>query len=484
MTQEIAASDVILHPAFQRTSRNWLRSIIASQEFGVAVILAAMCLYLSLKTNSFTLPQNISNVILAFSWIAIAAFGQTLVIITGGIDLSTGSVMALSGLAAAYFISGDKSPWAVHAISDKGREIMVVDNQYVPIALLAGCVMGMFLGMINGLLVAWGGLPAFIATLGMMSVARGFCYGLLKGQPVRQLNSGFRSIGQDELSLNMHLGPVHVDLGYDLPYPTIIMVVLVIIVTVFLTRLVWGYRIYAIGGNEQAAQLSGINTRHVKLLAFSLSGLLAGIGGTLMTARIGVAAPTAANGYELDAIAAVFIGGASVKGGKGTIIGTLIGAATMQVLRNGLNLVGADVYWQPAAIGFVIIMAIMLDRARSNPQVQAYFHQLEGRIAVVSVLLAAIVSFIAALVYGLGADAMISVLITLPFFSVVYFFFYRGVVNPIDTPWKRWTYAGLSLVLSVVILLAVWAVVRFVVIRLLQPKMDARDGGTLQSASL
>lgn len=485
MTQEIsAASDIISsRPVLQRTSRNWLRSIVSTQEFGVAVVLAIMCLYLSWKTDSFTLPQNISNVILAFSWIAIAALGQTLVIITGGIDLSTGSVMALSGLAAAYFISGDKSPWAVPAISDKGREIMVVDNQYVPVALLAGCMMGLFLGMINGLLVAWGGLPAFIATLGMMSVARGFCYGLLKGQPVRQLNSGFRSIGQDELALRMHIGPLHFDLGYSLPYPTIIMLVLVVIMAVFLTRLVWGYRIYAIGGNEQAAQLSGINTRHVTLLAFSLAGLLAGIGGTLMTARIGVAAPTAAQGYELDVIAAVFIGGASVKGGKGTMIGTLIGAATMQVLRNGLNLVGADVYWQPAAIGFVIIMAIMLDRARSNPQVQAYFRQLEGRIAVASVLLATLVAFVGSLIYGLGADSMLTILLTLPFCAVVYFFFYKGIVAPIDTPWRRWTYAGLALLLSAAILLVMWVVVRVVALRLLQPRLKARGEETLQSAS-
>ncbi|KAB2853708.1 MAG: ABC transporter permease, partial [Anaerolineae bacterium] len=158
--------------------------------------------------------------------------------------------------------------------------------------------------------------------------------------------------------------------------PTIIMIIIVIVMTIFLSRTIWGYRIYALGGNEQAAQLSGINTRRVKLLAFTLSGLMAGIGGTLMTARLGVAMPTAAQGYELDAIAAVFIGGASVKGGKGTMIGTLIGAATMQVLRNGMNLRGVDAYWQPAAIGFVIIMAIVLDRARQDPRTAAFFKKL------------------------------------------------------------------------------------------------------------
>ncbi|MBZ0319216.1 MAG: ABC transporter permease [Anaerolineae bacterium] len=352
----------------RQATRLWLRSIISGQEAGVFVILVLMCVYLWRSTDTFTGPQNVSNVILAFSWIAIAAFGQSLVIIAGGIDLSTGSVMALSGLAAAYFISGDQSPWAVKTISETGREIMVVDSQYVPVALLAGCAMGAFIGFVNGLLVARGGLPPFIATLGMMSIARGVCYGWAKGWPFRGFNSDFREIGQGELELPL--------VDYNLPYPTIIMIIIVIVMTIFLSRTIWGYRIYALGGNEQAAQLSGINTRRVKLLAFTLSGLMAGIGGTLMTARLGVAMPTAAQGYELDAIAAVFIGGASVKGGKGTMIGTLIGAATMQVLRNGMNLRGVDAYWQPAAIGFVIIMAIVLDRARQDPRTAAFFKKL------------------------------------------------------------------------------------------------------------
>lgn len=348
--------------SFGQASRKWWRGIISGQEIGVFIVLMTMILYLTYKTDTFTSSQNIRNITLSFSWIAIAAFGQTLVIITAGIDLSTGSVMGLSGLAAAYFISGDKSPWAV----DTATGTMAVAQQYVPIAVLAGCAMGIFLGAINGALIAWGGLPPFIATLGMMSVARGFCYGWTKGWPFRQLNDQFREIGQANIPL----------LGYELPYPTLIMLILAVIMTIFLTRTIWGYRIYALGGNEQAAELSGINTRHVKLMAYSLAGLLAGIGGTLMTARLGVAAPTAAQGYELDVIAAVFIGGASVKGGKGTMVGTLIGAAIMQVLRNGLNLLGYDPYWQPAAIGFTIILAIMFDRARQDPRLRAQLRSL------------------------------------------------------------------------------------------------------------
>lgn len=276
--------------------------------------------------------------------------------------------MALSGLTAAYFISGDQSPWAVRQITETNRESMAVASQYIPIALLAGCAMGAVLGMMNGILVGWGGLSAFIATLGMMSIARGVCYGWAEGQPFRQLNNDFREIGQGELQLPL--------VSYRLPYPTIVMVVLVVVMTIFLTRTIWGYRIYALGGSEQGAELSGINIRQVKLIAFTLSGLMAGIGGTLMTARLGVAMPTAAEGYELDVIAAVFIGGASIKGGKGTMIGTLIGAATMQVLRNGMNLRGVDTYWQPAAIGLVIIVAIVFDRLRQDPRLSAFFKTL------------------------------------------------------------------------------------------------------------
>jgi ribose transport system permease protein len=364
----------------RRGGHSWWRGIVSGQEIGVLILLLVGCVYFYYYTDSFTSPENISNVILAFSWIAIAAFGQSLVVIIGGIDLSTGSVMALAGLAAAYIVSGDESPWAVKQITATGREIMVVDNQYVIVALLAGCATGLVVGFINGILVAWGNLPPFIATLGMMSIARGLCYGLLKGEPIRQLSAEFRNIGQNELQLTIHRGLININLGYEIPYPTLIMIALVIVMTIFLTRTIWGYRIYALGGNEQAAQLSGIDTRRIKLLAFSLSGLLAGIGGTLMTARLGVAAPTAAQNYELDVIAAVFIGGASVKGGKGTMFGAMVGAATLQVLRNGLNLSGFDAYWQPVATGSVVIIALLFDRIRQDPRVSMAFSRLFGQI--------------------------------------------------------------------------------------------------------
>lgn len=489
MTQLATEVNGTRSPNTRSASYRWLRNIITGQDIGVFLILLLAIVYLSWKTDTFTTEQNIRNVTLSFSWIAIAAFGQTLVIITAGIDLSTGSVMALSGLAAAYFISGDKSPWAVPETLESGREVMTVSSQYVVVGLLAGCAMGLFLGAINGSLIAWAGLPPFIATLGMMSIARGFCFGWSEGWPFRQLNEDFRKIGQGELSV----------IGWDVPYPTVIMLVLALVMTIFLLRTVWGYRIYALGGNEQAAELSGINTRHVKLLAYSLAGLLAGLGGTLMTARLGVAAPTAAQGYELDVIAAVFIGGASVKGGKGTIVGTLFGAGLMQVIRNGLNLTGFDAYWQPAAIGFVIIVAIMLDRARQNPQVAAYFRQVEGRVAVVSVLLMCIAAFVLSLALGNGADAMIWFMAAVPVFSVLYFFYYRSSVYDLNLEAIDWVsivvYLGLAALVPAgltllggdsvndavmigleglgvcVVLLVLWVVMR----RVLQPIFKAEE---------
>lgn len=315
-----------------------IRRLLSGQEIGILIILLLMGTFLALRTTTFLTGDNIFNVMRAFSWIAIAGFGEIFVIIIAGIDLSVGSIMALAGLVTAMALVAGLPIW---------------------LCILIGMAVGALIGLLNGLLVSRGHLPAFIATLGTMSIARGFCYGLTNGQPVQNLPPAFRVIGQGSLPL----------FGLNIPYPVFIMFALALIVGIFLSRTIWGYRIYALGGNEQAARLSGINTTRIKLLVFTLSGLLAGIGGILMTSRLNVAAPTAAMGYELDVIAAVFIGGASTSGGSGTILGVLVGAAIMQVLRNGLVLLGFPAYWQPAAIGTVILIALMLDQVRRRRQV-------------------------------------------------------------------------------------------------------------------
>jgi len=311
------------------------RAIIGRQEFGVFVILLTMVVFLTLSTNTFLTSTNIFNILRAFSWIAISAFGQCLVIITAGIDLSAGSVMAISGLASA---------------------MLLVRGVSVPVAVIAGSLTGLVVGSLNGLMITKGRLPPFIATLGSLLMARGLCYGLTGGWPVRDLPLTFRNLGQYDI-------PVA---GMGVPLPLIFMLVFGVITSVFLSRTVWGYRIYALGGNETATALSGINTDWVKIMVYSLSGLLSGIGGVLMTARLGVAAPTAADGYELDVIAAAVVGGTSLSGGEGTILGVLIGAAIMQVLRNGLVLMGVSAYWLQAVQGLVIVLAIMFDQLRKR----------------------------------------------------------------------------------------------------------------------
>jgi ribose transport system permease protein len=305
------------------------------EEFGVFLILFAMVAFLILFTDTFFTSTNIFNILRAVSWIAIAAFGQCMVIITRGIDLSTGSVMGLSGLASA---------------------MLLVRNVNVPVAVLGGLLTGFAVGLINGLMIAKGKLPPFIATMGTWLMARGLCYGVTGGWPVRGLSQAFRDLGQYDI-------PVA---GVGVPLPLLFMLLFFALSALFLRRTVWGYHIYAVGGNETATALSGINTDRVKIMVYSLSGFLAGVGGVLMTARLGVAAPTAADGYELDVIAAVFVGGTSVLGGEGTILGVLIGAVIMQVLRNGLVLTGVSAYWLQAVQGLVIVLAIMFDQLRKR----------------------------------------------------------------------------------------------------------------------
>jgi ribose transport system permease protein len=311
------------------------REVLGRPEVGVLLILLAMALFLSLYTDTFLTSTNIFNILRAFSWIAISAFGECMVIITAGIDLSVGSVMGLSGLASA---------------------MLLVQGVNVPVAVLGGLLTGLGVGFLNGLMITKGRLPPFIATLGTLLMARGLCYGITGGWPVRELPLAFRNLGQYDIPIG----------GLGVPSPLIFMLLCAVITSIFLTRTVWGYRIYAVGGNETAAALSGINTARVKMMVYSLCGFLTAIGGVLMTARLGVAAPTAAQGYELDVIAAAVVGGTSLSGGEGTILGVLIGAAIMQVLRNGLVLVGVSAYWLQAVQGLVIVVAIMLDQLRKR----------------------------------------------------------------------------------------------------------------------
>jgi ribose transport system permease protein len=309
--------------------RGW-RNLVNRQELVIFILLLVVGAYLSLRTTTFLTRNNLFNLARNFSWIAIVAFGESMVIIIGGIDLSVGAVMALAGLICALCLqAGYAAPWAV----------------------LAGLATGGLVGLVNGILVGRVRLPPFIVTLGTLSIARGITSGMAGGWPVRNLPSGFRFLGQADLALGPWLVPI----------PVIVMFCLALLVAFLLNSTVLGRYIFTLGSSERALVISGIGYTQVKILVYTLCGLLTAVGGLLMTARLGVAAPTAAVGYELDIIAAAVIGGTSLFGGEGSILGVLLGAAFMQVLRNGLVLLGFPAYWQSAAIGVMILVALLLD---------------------------------------------------------------------------------------------------------------------------
>jgi ribose transport system permease protein len=309
--------------------RSW-RQLFNRQEVGIFLLLLVIGAFLSFTTDTFLTSNNLLNVARNFTWIAIPAFGESMVIIIGGIDLSVGAVMALAGLTGALCLqTGFSIPWAIMT------------------GMLAGCL----IGLINGALVSRARLPAVIVTLGTMSIARGITSGLAGGWPVRGLPPAFRFLGQGDLVIGT----------LSISIPVLIMIGLALLVSLLLNKTMLGRYIYTLGSSERALQVAGIGPTPIKLIVFTLCGGITAIGGLLMTARLGVAAPTAATGYELDIIAAAVIGGTSLFGGEGSILGVLLGAAFMQVLRNGLVLLGFPAYWQSAAIGAMILGALLLD---------------------------------------------------------------------------------------------------------------------------
>lgn len=306
------------------------RALVRRQELVVAALLLLGSLVLSLQTDTFLTERNLLNITRNCSWIAIATLGQCLVIIIRGIDLSAGAVMALAGLVSALCMQAGLP---------------------VPLAILAGLLSGSAIGFANGMLVGRVGLPPLIVTLATMSVARGLTLGLTDGEPVRELPSAFRALGQAEVTLGV----------LRVPLPFICMLAIGLLVWLLLRHTVLGRYIYTLGNNERALLVVGVPTDRLKVLVYTLCGVLTALGGMLMTARVGVAAPTAAIGYELDIIAAAVIGGASFFGGEGGAGGALLGAALMQVLRTGLVLLGVPSQWQAVALGAMILLVTLLD---------------------------------------------------------------------------------------------------------------------------
>jgi len=308
------------------TSLKVNRKTILSR-YAIYMVLFVMVVVLSIGTSSFLTTRNILNVLRQISMNAILAFGMTYVIISDGIDLSVGSTIALAGVLAANF---------AHRAS----------TLIVPIAVALG--VGLLVGLINGVIIAYTGIPAFIVTLGMCQIARGAAFLYTDGFSVINLGSSFKFIGQGTL------------LG--IPFPVYLLLFCGILTYLFLHRTKFGRHIYAVGGNENAARVSGINVQKTRILVYTICGLCAGIVSLILTARTNSANPNAADGYELDAIAAAVIGGTSMSGGKGLILGTITGALIIGIMNNGLDLFNISSYAQQVVKGAIIIGAVLIDR--------------------------------------------------------------------------------------------------------------------------
>jgi len=291
------------------------------------VVLILICLLLSLLTPRFLTSENLINVVRQSSLNAIVAAGMTLVILTGGIDLSVGSLLAVTSVFSAGTLAAGSTPLG---------------------AILAGIGIGLVFGIANGLIITVGDVAPFIVTLGTLTIARGVALVYTNGAPIMAMDDDFRFLGRGEF------GP--------LPVPIVILIVVYAVVYFVLNRTTFGSYVYAIGGNQEAARLSGVHVRLVKAATYAISGLLAGLTGVILTGRLGSAQPNLGSGDELDAIAAVVLGGTSLAGGRGGIIGTLVGALIIGILSNGLNLLNVNAYYQPVAKGVVILIAILIDR--------------------------------------------------------------------------------------------------------------------------
>jgi ribose transport system permease protein len=310
--------------------------------FQSLIALFILCLALSLLSDKFLTATNIWNVMRQISVNICISTGMTLVVLTAGIDLSVGSVLALCGaITAGLLKNGIGIPSANLYI---GFTIMG--------AIISGLLAGSILGFFNGWTITKFKLPPFVATLAMLTIARGLTMLWTRGFPISSLGENFAWLGSGWL------------LG--IPLPVWISAIIVFIATVITKKTKVGRHIYAIGGNENAAILSGINIKKVKISVYMIAGALAAVGGILVTARLDAAQPNAGTGYELDSIAAVVIGGTSLSGGRGSVLGTVLGAVIIGVLNNGLVLLNVSPFWQQVVKGLVILIAVIIDKSNAK----------------------------------------------------------------------------------------------------------------------
>jgi ribose transport system permease protein len=318
----------------QQTERTWLSWLASRQAFWVFLALIAACIFLTFATNSFATPNNLFNITRNFTFVAIIALGMTIVIITGGIDLSVGSVLCLCSMILA----------------------VVMHNGYsIEIGIAASIGTALLVGAVNGVLIAYVGIPPFVVTLAMLSFARSLAM-------VASNNTVVFQFGPDHGKL-LYLGGGAFLFGIS--NPVIYKIVLALITGFTLRWTRFGRYVFAIGGNEKAAILTGVPVRRVKLAVYMISALSAGIAGIIETGWLGAVTTNLGAGMELQVIAATVIGGANLAGGVGTAFGALVGSALIEVIRNSLGLLGINAFWQGAFVGAFIVIAVSFEHIRN-----------------------------------------------------------------------------------------------------------------------
>ncbi|KLO22248.1 ribose ABC transporter permease [Marinitoga sp. 1197] len=296
------------------------------KEYPAIVGFIGISIFFSILSDRFLTISNIINVFRQVSIQAVMAFGMTMVIISGGIDLSVGSIFALSAVIMAS----------------------VLKTGSIFLGIITALVIGALMGFVNGFIIAKGRIQPFIVTLATMAIGRSLTLVYTQGMPISGFSSSFRVIGRGDF--------------FGIPYPIIIMLGTFTLIWYISSNTKLGLYTYAIGGNEMAAKLSGVKVVKYKIVIYMISGILSALSAILLTARLNSAQPTFGTGYELDAIAAVVLGGASLTGGKGSVVGTIFGALIMGIINNGLNLLNVSPFYQQAVKGIVILIAILLER--------------------------------------------------------------------------------------------------------------------------
>lgn len=314
-----------------RNARSFVLQVFGKKETAIFLALAAIMAFITIVSPTFMTASNMYLVSRQIALVAVVAMGELFVILTGGIDLSVGSVLGLSGVTTGLALNAGIPPF---------------------FAVLIGLSTGLAAGLVNGLFVSYVKIPPFIVTLGMLSMARGTIWIITQGWPVTSIPESFLWIAQGDV------------LG--IPVPVVLMVIVAVVAHITLTRTAFGRRVFAIGGNERVTFLSGINVKRIKFVLYGICGGLAATIGAVLVARFRSAQAAMGEGWELDAIAAAVIGGTSLMGGSGSVAGVIIGAAIMGVIRNGLVLMKVSPYWQTAVIGAIIVLAAIVDRLKNR----------------------------------------------------------------------------------------------------------------------